>query len=147
MKELLTQEPHTIESWSEHAQTPVGSSAIPMAQDIAKAVQDHKEDPWITLIERLWETIPYSDWVPMDVGEILSVSQHLWLDAVRHPLRLWTLSNDFVQQYTQVMTNSALALWGPDGERKLVIEPEAGDKRFNFPDWQQKPVFDALKQT
>ncbi len=48
------------------------------------------------------EANPYSDWVPVDVGEILSVFQHIWLDALSHPLRLWTLSNDFVQQYTQV---------------------------------------------
>ena len=35
---------------------PAGSSATPKTQDIAKAVQVHKEDPWITLIERLWES-------------------------------------------------------------------------------------------
>jgi polyhydroxyalkanoate synthase len=147
MKDVLTREPHAVESWSECAQTPAGSSATPMAQDITKAAQDHKEDLWITLIERLWETIPYSDWVPVDVGEILNVSQLMWLDAFRHPLRLWTLSNNFVQQYTRVMTNSALALWGLREERKPVIEPEARDKRFNAPDWQQNPVFDALKQS
>lgn len=147
MKDVLTREPHAVESWSECAQTPAGSSATPMAQDITKAAQDHREDLWITLIERLRETIPYSDWVPVDVGEILNVSQLMWLDAFRHPLRLWTLSNNFVQQYTRVMTNSALALWGLREERKPVIEPEARDKRFNAPDWQQNPAFDALKQS
>ena len=91
--------------------------------------------------------MPYSDWVPVDVGEILNDSRLIWLDTFRHPFRLWRLSNDFVQQYTQVMTNSALALWGLGEERKPVIEPEAGDKRFSAPDWQQNPAFDALKQT
>ncbi len=147
MKAVLPQEPNVVKSWIELAKTTAGYSATPMAQAIAKATQDHKEDPWITLIERLWEANPYSDWVPVDVGEILSVFQHIWLDALSHPLRLWTLSNDFVQQYTQVMTTSALTLWGLSKERKPVIEPEAGDKRFSAPDWQQNPAFDALKQS
>ncbi len=146
MKEVLTREPDAIESRSENAKTPAGSSAIPIAQNITKAVEDHKEDPWITLIERIWESMPYSDWVPVDVGEILSVSQHMWLDAFRHPLRLWTLSNDFVQQYSQVMTNSALDFWELRKERTPVIEPESRDKRFSASDWQQNAAFDALKQ-
>ena len=90
MKEVLPQEPNVVDSGIEPTQTTAGSSAIPMAQAIAKAAQVHKEDPWITLIERLWEANPYSDWVPVDVGEILSVSRLIWLDTLRHPLRLWT---------------------------------------------------------
>ncbi len=147
MKEVLPQEPNVVDSWIELAKTTAGFSATPMAQAIAKAAQDYREAPWFTLIDRLWEANPYSDWVPVDVGEILSVSQHMWLDAFSHPLRLWTLSNDFVQQYTQVMTTSALKLWGLSKERKPVIEPEAGDTRFSAPDWQQNPAFEALKQS
>src|SRR6266704_2940862 len=45
------------------------------------------------------------------------------------------------------MTSSTLAFWGLSKERKPIIEPEAGDKRFSAPDWQQNPVFDALKQS
>ena len=147
MKEVLPQEPNVVDSWIELAKTTAGYSATPMAQAIAKAAQDYREAPWFTLIDRLWEANPYSDWVPVDVGEILSVSQHMWLDAFSHPLRLWTLSNDFVQQYTQVMTTSTLKLWGLSKERKPVIEPEAGDTRFSAPDWQQNPAFEALKQS
>ena len=71
----------------------------------------------------------------------------MWLDAFSNPTRLWGLYSDFAQQYTQVMTSSALEFWGLDqGESKPVIEPEAGDKRFSALDWQQNPAFDALKQ-
>ncbi len=147
MKAVLTRESHVDVSETEPIHSKAGSSVTPLSQDVAKAVQDHKGDPWITLFERLWEANPYSDWVPVDVREILNDSRLIWLDTFRHPLRLWTLSNDFVQQYTQVMTNSALALWGLGEKRKPVIEPEARDKRFSAPDWQQNPVFDALKQT
>jgi poly[(R)-3-hydroxyalkanoate] polymerase subunit PhaC len=142
-----TRESHIDASETEPVHSQTGSSVTPMTQDITKAVQVHKEDPWITLIERLWEAIPYSDWVPVDVGEILNDSRLIWLDTFRHPFRLWKLSNDLVQQSTQVMANSALALWGLRDERKPVIEPEAGDRRFSAPDWQQNPAFDALKQT
>jgi len=146
MKEVLPRESDLVESWIELATTTASYSANPIAQAIAKATQDHKEDPWITLIEQLWKANPSSDWVPVDVGEALNVSQLMWLDAFRHPERLWGLSNDFMQQYTQVMTTSALRMWGLGQESKPVIEPEPGDKRFSAPDWQQNPLFDALKQ-
>src|SRR5690349_12731218 len=46
------------------------------------------------------------------------------------------------------MTSSTFKLWGLDNKQgKPVIEPEAGDKRFSAPDWQQNAVFDALKQS
>ena len=146
MKEVLPRESNLVESWIELATTTASYSANPIAQAIAKATHDHKEDPWITLIEQLWKANPSSDWVPVDVGEALNVSQLMWLDAFRHPERLWGLSNDFMQQYTQVMTTSALRMWGLGQESKPVIEPEPGDKRFSAPDWQQNPLFDALKQ-
>ena len=146
MKEVLPRESDLVESWIELATTTASYSANPIAQAIAKATQDHKEDPWITLIEQLWKANPSSDWVPVDVGEALNVSQLMWLDAFRHPERLWGLSNDFMQQYTQVIATSTLRMWGLSQESQPVIEPEPGDKRFSAPDWQQNPAFDALKQ-
>jgi len=146
MKTLLTRESYADTSGAEPVQSQAGSSATPMEQDNTMAVQVYKKDPWITLIERLWEANPYSNLVPIDVGEILGVSQLIGFDTFKHPLRLWKLSNDFVQRSTQVITNSVLTLWGLGEERKPVIEPEKGDKRFSAPDWQQNPAFDALKQ-
>ncbi len=147
MKEVRPRESNLVESWIELATTTASYSANPIAQAIAMATQDHKEDPWITLIEQLWKANPSSDWVPVDVGEALNVSQLTWLDAFRHPERLWGLSNDFVQQYTQVMATSTLRMWGLSQESKPLIEPEARDRRFSAPDWQQNPAFDALKQS
>jgi len=147
MKAVLTGELPVDMSKTELAQTSSGSSVTPRTSDTAKEAKKRKEVPWITLLERLWEAIPYSDWVPVDVGEILNDTRLLWLDTLRHPFRLWELSNSFVQQSAQVMTNNALTLWGLREKRKPVIEPEAGDKRFSAPDWQENPAFDALKQT
>ena len=68
----------------------------------------------------------------------LIARQQIWLDAARNPGRAWATYSDFVQQYTQVMTSTALKFWGrEEGAAKPVIEAEKGDKRFSAPDWQQ----------
>ncbi len=45
MKEVLPRESNLVESWIELATTTASYSANPIAQAIAKATQDHKEDP------------------------------------------------------------------------------------------------------
>ena len=147
MKEVLPRESNVVEPGMKLAKTPTGSSPPSMAQTLPKTGQGRKEEPWMTLLEQLWQANPYSDWVPVDVGEILSVSQHMWLDASRHPDRLGGIYNDFVQKYTQLMTTSILKFWGLGQESQPVIEPEANDKRFSVPDWQQNAVFDAIKES
>jgi len=126
--------------------TMAGYPSASIAQALTKAQQSRKEDPWITLIDRLWEVNPLNTLMPIDFGEIQVVFQKVWLDALSNPTRMWGLYSNFVQQYTQLMTSSTLKFWGLDKESQPVIEPEAGDKRFSAPDWQQNPVLDALKQ-
>jgi len=148
MKEQASNGSKVLESWIELADnTTAGYPAEPIVEGLAEAQQSRKDDPWVTLIDRLWDANPLSNVVPIDFGEILSVFQRVWLDTLRNPTRLWGLYSDFVQQYTRVMTSSALKFWGLSKESKPVIEPEAGDKRFSAPDWQLNPVFDALKQS
>jgi polyhydroxyalkanoate synthase len=148
MKEEASDGSKVVESWIKLAdETTAGYPAEPIVEGIAEAQHSRKEDPWVALIDRLWDANPYSKVVPIDFGEILSIFQHVWLDALRNPTRRWGLYSNFVQQYTQVMTTSALKLWGLDKQSKPVIEPEPGDKRFSAPDWQQNAVFDALKQS
>ena len=148
MNEKATDGAQIVESLVELADdTTAGYDAEPLLEGLAEAQHARKEDPWVTLIDQLWDANPASDVVPIDLGEIVSIYQRVWLDTLRNPTRLLGLYSDFVQQSTQVMTSSALAFWGSkDKERKPVIEPEAGDKRFSAPDWELNPVFDALKQ-
>src|SRR6266536_2353309 len=148
MKEHASNGSKVEESWGKLADnTTARYAAEPIVEGLAQDQHSGKEDPWVTFIDRLWDVNPLSNVVPIDFGEILSVFQRVWLDTLRNPTRLWGLYSDFVQQYAQVMTRSALTLWGLDKESKPVIEPEAGDKRFSAPDWQLNPVFDALKQS
>ena len=148
MNEIASNGAQIVESWVDLADnTTAGYPAEPIVEALAQAQHKRKEDPWVTLIDRLWDANPASEVVPIDLGEIVSIFQRVWLDVLRNPTRLWGLYSDFVQQYSQVMTSSTLAFWGLSKERKPIIEPEAGDKRFSAPDWQQNPVFDALKQS
>src|SRR6516165_10841664 len=110
--------------------------------------REGEKDPWLALIDQLWKANPYSRLIPYDPAEVTRAFQQLWLDAARNPPRAWAAYSNFVQQYSQIMASASLAYWGR-GQRQNepVITPEKGDKRFSAPDWQQNPVFDALKQS
>jgi polyhydroxyalkanoate synthase len=116
----------------------------------SRAEGDHPQqagaDAWIPLIEQLWRANPYSTLVPLDAAAIARTFQQLWAEAAKNPGRLWATYEEFVQQYTRLMTTTALRFWGQEPQAEPVIQPEAGDKRFSAPEWQQNPVFDALKQ-
>jgi polyhydroxyalkanoate synthase subunit PhaC len=147
MKEQSSDEANVMEAWNELASnTMAGYPATAIIEALAQAQQRSPQDPWVSLIDPLWNANPLSTTVPIDLGEIQSVFQQVWLDALHNPTRSWGLYSDFVQQSTQVMTSSILKFWGLDKESKPVIEPEAGDKRFSAPDWQQNPLFNALEQ-
>src|SRR5258707_14459382 len=119
----------------------------PALQTSFAQASEGEKDPWITLIDQLWQANPYSKLVPLDPAEITRTFQQLWLDAARNPGHAGAAYSDFVQQYTQIMASAALKFWGQGREGEPVITPEKGDKRFSAPDWQQNPAFDALKQS
>lgn len=145
MKEVPAREELPLESWVELIEKTM--SGYPVTQVFTGAAKDGKEDPWYALIDRLWEANPSSNLMPLDLGEILDTFQKVWIDALSNPTRLWALYSEFVQNYTQLMMTETFRLWGLEKDNKPLIEPEHGDKRFMAPDWQQNPVFDALKQS
>ncbi len=146
MKEASVKEELPFESWTKLIEQTL--SSFPVTQTIESTAHNGGEDPWATLVDRLWGTSPLSNRVPLEPSEILSTFQHVWLNAFRHPERLWTLYREFMENYTKLLTAESLRLWGLGQENiKPIIEPEHGDKRFSAPDWQQNPVFDALKQS
>jgi len=145
MKEVPATEERPLESWVELIEKTM--SGYPVTQAFNGTAKEGKEDPWYALIDRLWEANPSSNLMPLDLGEILDTFQKVWVDALSNPTRLWALYSEFIQNYTQLMMTETFRLWGLDQESKPVIEPEHGDKRFVAQDWQQNPVFDALKQS
>lgn len=119
----------------------------PAMQMTAKQAQQGGNDAWTTLIEQLWNAQPYSAILPLDPVGTTRAFQQIWLDAFSNPARVWENYSNFAQQYTQLMTSTTLKLWGFGQGSEAVIAPEKGDKRFSAPDWQQNPVFDAIKQS
>ena len=145
MADTVSGEQNPFEAWSKLIESTMkGYSA---GQPLARPSQGNEKDPWIAQIDQLWKANPYSKLLPIDPAEITRAFQQIWFDAARHPDRAWATYSDFVQQSTQSMTTAALKFWGGDQDAKPVVEPEKGDKRFSAPDWQQNPIFDALKQS
>ena len=144
MSDTMSSKQNPFEAWSELVESTM-KVPPPMFMPAGQAGEGEK-DPWIALIDQLWQANPYSKLLPIDPAEITRAFQQIWLDALKNPVRAWNNYNDFVQQYTQLMTETALKFWGGDLQVNPVVEPEKGDKRFSAPDWQQNAVFDALKQ-
>ena len=145
MSDTISSKQNPFEAWSELVESTM-KVPPPMFMPAGQAGEGEK-DPWIALIDQLWQANPYSKLLPIDPAEITRAFQQIWLDALKNPVRAWNNYNDFVQQYTQLMTETALKFWGGDLQVNPVVEPEKGDKRFSAPDWQQNAVFDALKQS
>jgi polyhydroxyalkanoate synthase subunit PhaC len=135
----------SFDIWSKLIESAMhGNPALQAGAD--QAIEGRK-DPLTSLIDQLWQINLYGKVAPLDPAEITRAFQQLWLDAARNPDHAWATYSDFVQQYTQVMASATLKFWGRGQDVEAVIAPEKGDKRFSAADWQQNPVFDALKQS
>src|SRR6266705_1304275 len=134
-----------LEAWSKLIQSTMeGYSA---GQALTRPSQESEKDPWIALIDQLWRANPYSKLLPIDPAEITRAFEQIWLAAITNPAHAWINYSNFVQQYTELMAATALKFSGQEQNVEPVITPEKGDKRFSAPDWQQNPIFDALKQS
>jgi polyhydroxyalkanoate synthase len=145
MAEQLTSEQNPFETWRKLFESTIKTYSDEPAGSLASG--GNAQDPWITLIDRLWQLNPFHNLVPIDPAEITRTFQQLWLDALRNPAKTWSAYADWMQQYTKIMTEATLRYWGYDQQSESVAAPEKGDKRFSAPDWEQSPVFDALKQS
>lgn len=134
-----------FEAWSRLIQQTMQTPPTPPGK--GAQTQEEGKDPWLTLIDQLWQANPYSKLLPLDPAEITRAFQRIWLDAMTNPAHAWANYTEFAQQYTQLMTDSALKFWGRGPEAAPLAQPEKGDKRFSAPDWQQNAIFDALKQS
>src|SRR5436305_7133059 len=145
MADTISSRQNPFEAWSELIESTM--KVQPPMFTPTGHVGEARKDPWIALIDQLWQANPFSKLLPIDPAQMTRTFQQLWLDALSNPGRAWANYNDFVQQYAQLMAGTALKFWGGDQHVSPVIEPEKGDKRFSAPDWQQNAVFDALKQS
>ncbi len=109
-------------------------------------ISSDAKDPWTSLLAQLWQMNPTSKMLPLDPIEAMRSFQKLGLAAASDPATMWSNYNNFAQQYAQLTTNTMLKFWGQGQDGEPIAKAEPGDKRFSAPDWQQNPVFDAIKQ-
>lgn len=145
MADTVASEQNPFEAWSKLIKSTMkGNTAMPTT---VEHVQEGENDSWLTLIDQFWQANPYSKLIPLNPAEMTRALQQIWLDAVKNPERAWATYTNFVQQYAQVMTAPGLTFQERGQEAEPMITAEKGDKRFSAPDWEQNPLFDALKQT
>jgi len=144
---FFTQGQSPVEAWNKLIESTMPASLAQAAKRAHPADTTAKDDPWLRLIDEMWQANPYSKLIPLDPAEITRAFQQIWQDAVSNPGRAWTNYTNFVTQYTELMTSATLKYWGMDKGSQPTVAAEKGDKRFSATDWQQNPVFDALKQS
>jgi polyhydroxyalkanoate synthase len=136
-----------VEAWNKLMESTMPASFAQGGQQVHPAGADARDDPWLRLIDQMWQANPSSKLLPLDPAEITRAFQQIWRDALNNPGRSWTNYTNFVTQYSDLMTSATLKYWGMSKGSEPIAAPAKGDKRFSATDWQQNPVFDVLKQS
>src|SRR5437016_9688112 len=123
MSDTISSKQNPFEAWSELVESTM-KVPPPMFAPTGQ-VGEGEKDPWLNLIDQLWQANPYSKLLPIDPAEITHAFQQIWLDAINNPGRAWANYTNFVQQYTQLMMSASLQYWGVK-DTKPVAEPEKG---------------------
>ncbi|HEX2915307.1 MAG TPA: class I poly(R)-hydroxyalkanoic acid synthase [Chloroflexia bacterium] len=148
MADSIKQEPENpFMAWNEFIQTTLGANPVTQAASTVSFVRNKAKDPWLNLVEQLWQTNPSNQLLSLDPKAVTEAFQQLWANSYTNALRAWNNYSQFLQQYAQLMTGEMLKALGTNQKVEPVVKPEKNDKRFNAPDWQQHIVFDSIKQS
>lgn len=85
MSDTISSKQNPFEAWSELVESTM-KVPPPMFAPTGQAGEGEK-DPWIALIDQLWQANPYSKLLPIDPAEITRAFQQIWLDALKNPVR------------------------------------------------------------
>ncbi|HEX6110256.1 MAG TPA: hypothetical protein VFZ02_12660, partial [Ktedonobacteraceae bacterium] len=102
MQDTSSSEQNPIEDWMKLIENTMKGN--PHTQSNYKHKSVDKEDPWITLIDQLWKANPYSKLLPVNPAEMTHAFQQIWLDAITNPEHAWANYNEYVREYTKLMT-------------------------------------------
>ena len=91
-----------------------------------------------------FEELINQDLDPLNIRE----SYLNFLDSIANdPGKFIDLQSQFMHEWATLWQDSIANFMGAKNERKTVIEPEAGDRRFRAPEWQESALFDFIKQS
>jgi polyhydroxyalkanoate synthase len=82
-----------------------------------------------------------------DTGAINSTPElgEVWTKIVSDPEKLMNAQAGLMRGYLDLWTNTTKRFLS--GSADTVVEPEPGDKRWRSEDWNENPIFDAIKQS
>src|SRR5216684_7179593 len=106
MRDNSSSEQTPIEVWMKLLENTMKGN--PHTQSSYKHKSVDKEDPWMNLIDQLWKANPSSKLLPVNPAEMTHAFQQIWLDAITNPDRAWANYNDYVREYTKMMTSVTL---------------------------------------
>lgn len=107
------------------------------------------QDPTLTAIDRVWNANPFREVIPVDWAEAVRALRVVWLRRLADPAQAVPAMLEFNQRMVQSAVeawNSAAARWWGLGEATFRSGVEAGDRRFDAPEWHANPVYRTLKE-
>ncbi|WP_412546073.1 class I poly(R)-hydroxyalkanoic acid synthase [Maricaulis sp. MIT060901] len=69
----------------------------------------------------------------------------VWSQIISQPELVMQAQADLMKGYLDLWSNTTKRV--VTGDEQAAIKPEAGDKRWRSKDWNENPVFDAIKQS
>jgi len=107
-------------------------------------------DPMLASIDRMWNANPLREVIPVDWSEAVRALRIIWLRSLCDPAKAFTRSAELNMQ----IWSSAMETWNAAGARWWGLStgttqdaaPNAGDKRFDAPEWNGNPVYKTLKE-
>ncbi len=81
---------------------------------------------------------------PSDVTENARLWSEIWQHWLSNPNKLAEHQSELMRNYAELWQATAQRMMGQDAAP--VATPDAGDARFNDPDWKNNPYFDFWKQ-
>ena len=107
-------------------------------------------DPLLAAIDRMWNTNPLHDVIPVDWAEVARALRTVWLHRMADPARAMATA---VELNTKTW-NAAIEAWNSAanrwlGQMQTTERPGlgAGDRRFEAPEWHNNPAYRTLKDT
>ncbi len=76
--------------------------------------------------------------------DTLNTYREMLEQCVTHPVHLATTEVNLLKDHARLLFRTGKRLFGK--AVKPVVQPEAGDRRFGFADWQDNTFFDYVKQ-
>jgi polyhydroxyalkanoate synthase len=145
----MTDIPHveqtnSLKAWNDFVQRTLNISPNNNLDGVKVATRNG--DTWLKLINQMWQSNPYKGLMSPDPQESSRTFMKLWSDTLANSFQTWNNYAQFVQQYSELLRDETLHYWVGKTPAPHLVEPDKGDKRFSAPDWEQNPVFDALKQ-